>query len=243
MTVPPQQGASGCWSAKWSGSSLRLQHAVRWLPRRLGRLGRHLRSGLAFRQKPTRMGMLHWWLEVVCFLLDVLALGEIYETLADLIKWKTRPLTSEEIAVGKEVFGESLDWARVRIDERAYVGPRQYGMCYVSGYTINSWGAMSNPLLVHELMHVWQYHHRGLVYIPRALRAYHSTEGYNYGGATRLTRLYRCDATLQDLNYEQQGDVVADYYRLTKGMPPQWGFAGMDALPIYRYFIRQLQEG
>ena len=184
--------------------------------------------------------MLHWWLELLCYVLDWLALMEWYEMLTDVFKWNTRPLTAEEIAVGREVFGESLAWDRVRIDERAWLGPRQYGMCYVSGYTINSWGPMSNPLLVHELMHVWQYHHTGLVYIPRALRAYHSAEGYNYGGASHLQALRRQQASLQALNYEQQGDLVADYYRLTKGMPPQWGFAGMDALPIYRYFVRQL---
>lgn len=240
-TAASQGGTSRC-PAKWSGVSLRLQHAIRWWPRRARRLAGHFGTGLAFRQKCTPVGILRWWLELGCYLLDLLALGEIYETLADLCKWRTRPLTPDEIAVGREVFGESLIWKRVRIDERAWLGPRQYGLCYVSGYTINSWGPMSNPLLVHELMHVWQYHYAGLVYIPRALRAYHSKEGYNYGGTTRLQALRRQQATLDDLNYEQQGDLVADYYRLTKGMPPQWGFAGMDALPVYRYFVRQLLD-
>lgn len=223
---------------KWSGLVRRLVHVYAFFPQRARRLGGQF---LALRQKKPRSW--GWWLlETGILLLDLLGVMDHYESVAEWVKWRTRPLTDAEIRIGREVFGDSLDWRRVRIDDRAWLGPRQWRLCYVSGYTINSWGPMSNPLLVHELMHVWQYHHRGLVYIPRALRAYRSAEGYNYGGVEQLRQLYQADCGIEALNYEQQGDLVADYYRLTKGLPPQWGFAGMDALPIYRYFLQSIRR-
>lgn len=225
-------------AAKWSGLVRRLVHVYAFFPQRARRLGGQFS---ALRQKKPRSW--GWWiLETGILFLDLLGAMDLYETVAEWVKWRTRPLTDAEIQTGRDVFGDSLDWRRVRIDDRAWLGPRQWRLCYVSGYTINSWGPMSNPLLVHELMHVWQYHHRGLVYIPRALRAYHSKEGYNYGGVEQLRQLYRADCGIDALNYEQQGDLVADYYRLTRGLPPQWGFAGMDALPIYRYFLQDIRR-
>jgi len=221
--------------SKLRGSFRRLLQFFQWFPARLRRLIQHL---IGFRKQAPGV----WMVECLVMTLDLLGLAEFYETLADWIKWNTRPLTAEERKIGQAIFGESLDWERVRIDNRAYLGPRQQNICYVSGYTINSWGEMSGALLVHELTHVWQFHHFGLVYIPRALRAYHSDIGYNYGGYEALRRVQTSGGGLTDFNYEQQGDIIADYYRLRIGRPPQWGFAGMDALPVYDYFLKDLDR-
>lgn len=221
--------------SKLQGSLRRCFHFFRWFPTRTRRLLRHF---TAIREQSTG----RWLIELTVMIFDLLGLAEIYETLADWIKWNTRPLTTEERRIGQSIFGESLDWERVRIDNRAYLGPRQYQVCYVSGYTINSWGEMPGALLVHELTHVWQFHHFGLAYIPRALRAYHSEIGYDYGGAAALERVRTGGGQITDFNYEQQGDIMADYYRLRIGRPPQWGFAGMDALPVYEYFLKDLQR-
>ena len=221
--------------SKLGGSLRRILQYVRWLPVRVGRLLQHFVN--IRKNRP-----IVWLTDCMMMILDLLGLAEWYETLADWIKWNTRPLTAEERKIGQAIFGESLDWERVRIDTRAYLGPRQSAICYVSGYTINSWGEMTGPLLVHELTHVWQFHHFGLAYIPRALRAYHSEAGYNYGGHEVLHQVQTKGGQLTDFNYEQQGDIIADYYRLRIGRPPQWGFAGMDALPVYEYFLEDLHR-
>lgn len=212
---------------------LRFWDIFRWFPRRVCRLWSHLA------RKPREAGS--FVTDLVFFVADVFGVMEWYETIADWVKWKTRRLTMAEKEVGQSVFGESLHWERIRIDEHARMGTQGGSLCYVSGYTINLWGSMNPALLVHELMHVWQFHHKGLVYIPRALRGYHSEEGYNYGGAEALRALKRKNKTLEHLNYEQQGEVVADYYRLTIGQPPQWGFAGLADLSLYEYFIQPLR--
>jgi hypothetical protein len=217
---------------KLSTAYLRLQHAIRWLPLRGKRLGKHI---LRFCWSDV-----HWWIESFYLLLDLLAIPELYETLQDVIKWRSRPLLDAERVLLYPIFGESLDYDRVRIDERAYLGPPQWKICYVSFYTINAWGRMGPALLIHEMVHVWQFQHWGSVYIPRALRAQYSEEGYNYGGAPRVANWARQQARLEDFNPEQQADLIADYWRIQQGYPTQWGPAGPADLPYYAYFAEQL---
>jgi hypothetical protein len=173
---------------KISGVGLRLQHAVRWWPRRWRRLGRHI--GHFCWSDP------FWWLESLYLMLDILALPELYETLTDWVKWNSRPLRPDEIALLQPIFGSTIDYDRVRIDERAVLGPPQWRICYVSFYTINAWGSMTPALLIHEMVHVWQFQQLGSVYIPRALRAQRSTAGYNYGGAPQVVNWARREARL-----------------------------------------------
>ena len=73
---------------KLQASALRLSHIIRWLPVRLQRLGKHLQ------QFCWSSGQ--WWLELLYLILDVVGIPELYETLADWIKWNSRPLRPEE---------------------------------------------------------------------------------------------------------------------------------------------------
>ena len=221
----------------------RLVEVFRLLPLRFGRLINHIGEGLQKLlevQSLSSIGILFWWIEFLCYLLDLIGFAEIYEGLADLIKFNTRPLSQWELEIAKSVYGDSIRYTLIRIDEAAFLGPKQFNLCYVSGNTINSWGYMDNALLIHELMHVWQYQHFGLVYIPRALRAYHSLENYNYGGKQQLQEIKQLGGSILQFNYEQQADILADYYRLSKRYPPRWGQANHSDLPLYEYFVQQL---
>ncbi|MEZ4986833.1 MAG: hypothetical protein R2795_17645 [Saprospiraceae bacterium] len=84
----------------------------------------------------------------------------------------------------------------------------------MSVYTINSWGRMHDALLIHDgaYMAVSAY---GSVYIPRALRAQFSKEGYNYGGAPKVATLAQASCLL-GFNLEQQANLIADYWRLSE---------------------------
>lgn len=220
-------------SNKVRGTALRFGQAVRWLPQRLLRLGKHLQH---FCWSDPQ-----WWVESGYVVLDILAVPELYETFADWLKWRTRPLTPAEVTLLTPLFGTSLHYDRIRIDERAYLGPPQWNICYVSFSTINAWGAINPALLIHEMVHVWQFQHLGSVYIPRALRAQRSRAGYNYGGAIQVANWAQRSASLQDFNPEQQADLVADYWRIQHGLPAYWGPAGLADLPFYAYFVAQLQ--
>ncbi|NJK83689.1 MAG: hypothetical protein HC912_07610 [Saprospiraceae bacterium] len=177
-------------------------------------------------------GLLWNALEWTFVVLDVLLITRMYDWLGHRLKSSSRRLTDWEYGLAQSVFGKSIDLHRVRIDERAYLGSKQYGICYVSFNTINSWGEMSDSLLVHELVHVWQYQHFGAVYIPRALWAQRTKEGYNYGGVKALSAAIAQGKPFWAFNYEQQGDIVADYYRILMGLPPYWGNGQFNDLPI-----------
>ena len=148
-------------------------------------------------------------------LLELLFLFDLYEAISNMLSPSVRTLRPAELAVLYPVFGDSLPYHRIRIDERAHFGPRRYGIVYVSFHTINSWGPLTPALLVHECVHIWQYIHRGALYIPRALAAQRTRAGYDYGGPQGL----RHARTLDDFNYEQMATIIEDGYRLGAGLP------------------------
>ena len=180
-----------------------------------------------------------WWFGGLLLILDLLGIVELYEGLSALSKREIRPLRKEEIAQAQSIFADTINYRRVRIDGRAWLGPKQYQFCYVSFYTINSWGTMRNDTLIHELVHVWQYERFGALYIAKALLAQRA-EGYDYGGWTELAQVSRAGGKLSAFNFEQQADIVMAYYRLQNGHPPRWGTATLQDISEYEYFIDQL---
>jgi len=219
-------------SYKIQGFHLRIKDIPKMFPIRIKRLRKHFFSFCWLNP--------NWWLELIYLLLDLLGIPEVYETIIDLFKWKTRPLNTREIALLTPIFGKNIDYNRVRIDETALLGPKQKQFCYVSFYTINSWGQMNDALLIHEMVHIWQFQQMGSIYIPQALAAQRSKEGYNYGGAPKIVAWALKNGRLTDFNLEQQADIVADYWRLKNDYPLQWGPAGVADLPHYAFFVEQI---
>lgn len=236
---------------KVAGVGTRFIDYLKWLPSRLFRLGKHIIFG--FRGiylmviKPSHLSVFltrskNWLLEFFILFLECFGIGEIYESLLDFSKFNTRSLYDWEIEMAKFVFGDAINYRRVRIDEMAFLGPRQKKFCYVSFYIINSWGPMQNSLLIHELIHVWQYEQIGAVYMPRAIRAQFSPSGYNYGGVRNLRSFINSGKGILDFNLEQQGDIVSDYYRIKAGYQPRWGQGSRKDLEVYEYFISQIRS-
>jgi hypothetical protein len=156
-----------------------------------------------------------WWLlELVFLLLDALGLPDLLMGMDRAAKFRQRPMNAREIILARTVFGEKIDYTKVRIDDQAHLGPRQFNFAYVGFYTIKCWGDMTDPLLIHELVHVWQYQTFGAVYIPRALWAQHFGGGYQYGGAGAMRYVHGQGGSLLDFNYEQMAEIVRDYYIL-----------------------------
>ncbi|MEO0734679.1 MAG: hypothetical protein AAFZ52_17725 [Bacteroidota bacterium] len=207
---------------------VRLRCWLRWRELRWERIRQLLRYGSRYNLP----------LDLLFAVLDILGVCDLYEALGNTLFSSVRPLTPAEIHMLRPIFGDSVPYALIRIDERAWVGPRFANFCYVGFHTINSWGPMSAPTLVHEVVHVWQYTHRGASYIPRALAAQRTQEGYDYGGIEELQH----GGQLEDFNYEQQADIIEDAFRLANGFTPQWlRGRGAEVLPAFYRYLQELR--
>lgn len=177
-------------------------------------------------------------MEALLMLLDCLYLPEIALWIHQIFKPNTRRLYPDEIEMARSIFGESIDYQKVRIDGHARIGCRKYHFAYVSFQMINTWGLLSDRHFIHEMVHIWQYQRLGSVYIPRALYAQRTAQGYNYGGIAGLRAAAEQGRGLSDFNFEQQGDVVADYFCLLRGYAPLWCVGEVGYLVDFERVIR-----
>lgn len=191
-----------------------------------------------------------WTGRLVAKLLDVVSLGEVWDLLSQIIKFNSRTLTGVEIAEAQKVFGNSISYWQVRIDEASLIAKigaliqGSSGMGVSTAHTINfnkkistSPGNGDMAWLIHELVHVAQYEVVGSQYIGEALYA-QATAGYNYGGVAGLV-----GKNFSDFNREKQGDIAQDYYLgvLYNNMPG--GVPSPADQPTYQPLIDQLRRG
>ena len=133
----------------------------------------------------------------------------------------------------------NLNYELIRWDKKAFFGAKTQKIAYVSFHTINSWGNLRNDTFIHELVHIWQYEQMGAVYIPRALAAQRTKEGYNYGGLEQLKKYQHIG--LAAFNLEQQADIIADYFRIINSQKPEWGKATKADLTAYDIYISEVR--
>jgi hypothetical protein len=135
--------------------------------------------------------------------------------------------------MASQLFGDAIDYARVRVHNRCYLPllqPKNCAMtpngsiyfhpsCFLPDYAAGD--PPAKHWFMHEMVHVWQ-HQLGY---PVRLR-----------GAVRIGLPYhyelREDATLADYNMEAQGDLLADYHALK-----YLGRPGVMRQPRYRHSL------
>ncbi|MBC7883948.1 MAG: hypothetical protein H7X99_00635 [Saprospiraceae bacterium] len=209
------------------------------LPIRLKRLIKHI--AYPFYRKTINEfppeGPWEWMGDLPFYLMDTLAVPEIYHSLFRLFKWNTRHLTREEIEVSKSIFGDMIDYNLVKVDNKARFGTKKTALAYVSFNTINYLGKIAPAIFIHEMVHVWQYQRFGSIYIARAIKAQRSKAGYDYGGVSNLYQIMIKGGSLLDFNFEQQADIIEDYYKMLHNQDS----AGPMNLSIYEYFVREVR--
>ena len=213
---------------------------VQSLPKRVSRLVKHLFFDDLGVEQSFKLKLIKYFPGIVLLLMDVLAIPEIYDLLSNTWKRSSRYLTAEEKSCAEPIFGSILPLDEVRLDYKAQIGPSQLKIVYVSFFTINSHGTYSFSTFIHELVHVWQYMNFGSIYILHALMAQQSKMGYNYGGLPALRQAKNNNKGLLSFNFEQQADIVRDYFLLLNGYRPQWSRASMEDLNLYEYFLSDL---
>ncbi len=118
------------------------------------------------------------------------------------------------------------------------------GRAFTIFHTVNlprsGWHSREHiDLLVHELVHVYQFERVGSVYIYQALRA-QRTNGYGYGGWSQLIKDRGQGLHFKDYNREQQGQIAQDYCREVIGQD----LSDTDPIRLaYEPFIGDLKVG
>ncbi len=238
------------WS-KVTGIYERIMHWITRLPDRLVRLFTNLWEGVrsvqpwalkwwqSLGQADTWGDFLKWMGTNLIDLMELMGVGEVYETAMDFIKFNTRKMTGTEMDRAASVFGNSINLELVRIDEHAVFGPSWSHREYTSFHVINGWGGIEAATLIHELTHVWQYQQAGAIYMPQALHA-QATGGYEYGGAVGLKDRKKAGGGLLSFNREQQAQIVQDFYLLKHHGEPLFRDAERSDLPLYAHFVKQV---
>ncbi len=165
--------------------------------------------------------IMRWLCGIVLLTVDLTPLNLLYETVMDALKKKTRPLNKEELDIVLSVFGKRFPFQLVGLDPDSIPVKKKRTTAYVSFHTINFFNVLPAQTLIHELVHVWQYRKHGSVYISEAIWAQKWGGGYNYGGLEPLIK-YSEGKGLSSFNFEQQADIIEDYYRWKNGIPLQW---------------------
>jgi hypothetical protein len=152
-------------------------------------------------------------------LLDLLGVPELFALLWRAVT-RVSPLTGDEITAAASVLGPcALRYQDVRVAQGGILRPifkGNGGRAFTTFHTVNmpteGKHQRSNlDIVVHELVHVYQYHRAGSRYFAEALLAQHE-EGYGYGGPEGLSRAWSNGKRLCDFNREQQAQIVQDYW-------------------------------
>jgi len=157
--------------------------------------------------------ILRWIVGLMLKGIDLLPIPLIIETLMDVIKWKTRSMTADEIKVASSVFGNAVNYNLIGMDPASWTVKKGKAMAYVTLHTINFEKSIPNHILVHEMTHIWQYKKHGSIYMTEALYAQRWGGGYNYGGPDALKA--NVEKGLKAFNFEQQAEIVEDFFRAT----------------------------
>ncbi len=155
------------------------------------------------------------------------------------MKWKTRPLSNHEREIAQSVFGSHLPLQLIAFDPSSIPVRKKKTTAYVSFYTINASPVLQDYIFIHELVHIWQFHHYGSAYISESVWAQRWGGGYNYGGEEPLKKHIE-GRGLQAFNFEQQADIIEDYYRWKNGMALQWVLNVPDIGTLLEHYKNEL---
>jgi hypothetical protein len=154
---------------------------------------------------------------------------------------RTSALTGEEIAAASLVLGPAaLRYQDVRVAQAGvlrWVFKRNGNRAFATFHTVNlpeqGYHQRSNvEILVHEMIHVYQYEQAGSRYLAEALLGQRE-EGYGYGGPEGLVAANAQGKRLADFNREQQAQIAQDYLAALRVRAP---------IGPYEPFIEQLRN-
>jgi len=121
-----------------------------------------------------------------------------------------RKLSGSEIETLRKVYGDSIDYSRMRLKEGSSGLFSLTGRAFTHGDTIyipKEDLPLTEDLLVHESAHVWQHQNGGTDYMSEALWAQNFGDGYDFEKGLREGKSWG------QLNPEQQAQLLQQAYR------------------------------
>ena len=150
---------------------------------------------------------------------DLLQGPWLFKLVWHLLTGISRLMADELDAPGQVLGPDAVRYSTVRVAEGRLLrlifklnGNRGFTLFHTINLPAEGHHSRGNlDLLVHEIVHVYQFEQVGSVYIWQALRA-QKTDGYGYGGWERLTVDRENGRRFNGYNREQQGQIAQDYY-------------------------------
>lgn len=167
----------------------------------------------------------YFLIEWLMLFLDLMGIPEIIQFVHRILNWNQRTLSKREKELAFPIFQNSINWSIVRLNNRSLIC-KKFRFAFVGFHTVHFYERISDDILIHELVHIWQYEKYGSAYIVRALHAQSSKMGYEYGGVLAL----RMNKHLADFNFEQMAEVIRD------------GYLDGGKHSIYNKYLKQLLE-
>jgi hypothetical protein len=159
-----------------------------------------------------------WWMwpvELLFLIFDLVGIPDYIMQLRLLFNSQIRSINDREIKVITHFFGTPSFLNDIWMSTSDSFRLRKFAHAFVLHNSINFHQSISDSILIHEAMHVLQYHLVGSIYIIRSLMAQRSSEGYGYGGSEAIYHNMLIGKSIWQYNYEQQAQIIQDYYDLS----------------------------
>lgn len=150
-----------------------------------------------------------------------------------------RYLNQIEIGEAKKIFGNGLDYNKVRVtDSVPFMSAggyarTPYNTVYFPSGTLNKNNSIYFAFLIHELTHTWQTQHGISVFTK--IRYSLSSSNYDFGGDAGLQKAISQNRCFNDFNTEAQASILESYYEILQGLKP-------GEISLYQYFLFQVQQ-
>lgn len=159
-----------------------------------------------------------------------------------------RALYQWEYEIIHDIFQTGVDASRIRVVEARILNAPTTLASQIRVPPGWSFEHGNRPVLVHEVMHVWQYQTKGTSYITDSV--YHNASGQIATGNRNVAYMnYRLTrgCNISDFSAEEQATIVGDYYEITRiyqndPNPPAWVTLRQPDLPIYERLIGQVRS-
>lgn len=132
-------------------------------------------------------------------------------------------LNEDEIKILKDVFGDNLDYSKIKYcigGLYSYKCTRTVGNCVYfdveSDFEENRGSYYINSLIVHETVHMWQYQKFGWIYAIGSL--WDQLKGFIKTGSRGAAYKYILDENrkLIDYGFEQQAQIIQDFWLIKR---------------------------